>query len=52
MTYRQIYTANQGGFLCLNYWQLLRLFFDSAPKVRQESFLMNRQYNKKWPREQ
>ena len=28
------------------------VFFDSAPKVRHESFLMNRQYNKKWPREQ
>jgi hypothetical protein len=27
------------------------VFFDSAPKVRQESFLMSLQYNKKWPRE-
>jgi hypothetical protein len=28
------------------------VFFDSAPKVRQESFLITLQHNKKWPREQ
>ncbi len=27
MTDKQIYTANQGGFLCLKDWQVMRVFF-------------------------
>ena len=32
MTDRQIFTANQGGFLCLKDWQVMRVFFSKCTK--------------------
>ena len=36
MTDRQIYTADQGGFLCLNYWQVLWFIIDICFLVSRE----------------